>query len=365
LETRSDRATQWLRDCAKRISTQHGSGASAAANDLQVAVVVVGHDGTCVASLTTKDLELACSTKFSTRTWRRIERHLIGHTLIIHQSVAGLDCDRQDKRGLVAGSGVLDAKQNAFPPTADLNPNLFTDTGWRITALKREREALIAVEDGPQIARFVTQLNAGGVELAGFAVLRKRSADSESENAHAMTSTPQTLSEHTESVVHLVREISTRLGMDAILVQALEIAARYHDIGKAAAVWQRAAGAPKHGGPWAKTAGYHAQWSRLQGYRHEFGSLVELEKRNDLPEATRDLILHLVSAHHGRARPHIPYVGCEILPPSQAAASASAAALRFARLQKHYGAWTLAWIETVLRAADQQASRGNEENRHG
>ncbi len=32
-------------------------------------------------------------------------------------------------------------------------------------------------------------------------------------------------------------------------------------------------------------------------------------------------------------------------------------ALRFARLQKRWGPWGLAWWEALLRAADQQASR--------
>ena len=35
-------------------------------------------------------------------------------------------------------------------------------------------------------------------------------------------------------------------------------------------------------------------------------------------------------------------------------------ALRFARLQKQWGPWGLAWWEVVLRAADQQASREND-----
>jgi hypothetical protein len=35
-------------------------------------------------------------------------------------------------------------------------------------------------------------------------------------------------------------------------------------------------------------------------------------------------------------------------------------ALRFARLQKRWGPWGLAWWESLLRAADQQASRDND-----
>ena len=35
-------------------------------------------------------------------------------------------------------------------------------------------------------------------------------------------------------------------------------------------------------------------------------------------------------------------------------------ALRFARLQKRWGPWGLAWWEALLRSADQQASRDND-----
>jgi CRISPR-associated endonuclease/helicase Cas3 len=36
-------------------------------------------------------------------------------------------------------------------------------------------------------------------------------------------------------------------------------------------------------------------------------------------------------------------------------------ALRFTRLQKRWGPWGLAWWEALLRAADQQASRVNDQ----
>ena len=75
----------------------------------------------------------------------------------------------------------------------------------------------------------------------------------------------------------------------------------------------------------------------------------------------QDLVLHLIAAHHGLARPLIPTAGCEDLPPSALAARARAVAQRFFRLQARWGPWGLAWWESVLRAADQQASRANDE----
>ena len=53
--------------------------------------------------------------------------------------------------------------------------------------------------------------------------------------------------------------------------------------------------------------------------------------------------------------------GCEDGPPSLLEERACAVALRFARLQKRWGPWGLAWWEALMRAADQQASRDKEE----
>jgi CRISPR-associated endonuclease/helicase Cas3 len=89
-----------------------------------------------------------------------------------------------------------------------------------------------------------------------------------------------------------------------------------------------------------------------------------VEENNEfraLPEDWRELVLHLVAAHHGQARPVIETRGCEDGPPSSLEDRARAVALRFARLQKRWGPWGLAWWEALMRAADQQASRDNEE----
>jgi CRISPR-associated endonuclease/helicase Cas3 len=81
----------------------------------------------------------------------------------------------------------------------------------------------------------------------------------------------------------------------------------------------------------------------------------------NLPQDLQDLVLHLVAAHHGRARPLIETSGCDDAPPSALEVRARDVALRFARLQKVWGPWGLAWLEALLRAADQQASRENDQ----
>jgi CRISPR-associated endonuclease/helicase Cas3 len=64
-----------------------------------------------------------------------------------------------------------------------------------------------------------------------------------------------------------------------------------------------------------------------------------------LNQEMQDLVLHLIAAHHGRARP---------LPDVEALARNTPR--RFARLQRKYGRWGLAYLESLLRAADWAAS---------
>jgi CRISPR-associated endonuclease/helicase Cas3 len=116
--------------------------------------------------------------------------------------------------------------------------------------------------------------------------------------------------------------------------------------------------APKEGRPYAKTIG-GGNPRLLAGYRHEFGSLADLandEEINQLPEQLRDLALHLIAAHHGYATPVIAPIDPNA-PPSILNQRAQEVALRFARLQRQWGPWGLAWWEALFRAADHRASQ--------
>jgi len=145
-------------------------------------------------------------------------------------------------------------------------------------------------------------------------------------------------------------------------MEALAIAARLHDEGKRAERWQRAFRAPSDD-VYAKTKG-PPHLKLLDGYRHEFGSLPLAKKDQEfrkLSKDLQDLVLHLIAAHHGFARPLIDTRGCEDAPPSALKGRAREVAVRFARMQRRWGPWGLAWWEALLRAADQQASRENDD----
>lgn len=157
------------------------------------------------------------------------------------------------------------------------------------------------------------------------------------------------LTDHAAAVTANARAIAAKLHLPSDLQSAIINAAEHHDDGKARREWQRAIG--NHDFPktvLAKSAG--GPRATAENYRHEFGSLATLS----------GLSAHCVAAHHGRARPH--FSADEVFDPATApAVSAERAALiplRFAALQHKYGRWGLAYLESILRAADYAASAG-------
>jgi CRISPR-associated endonuclease/helicase Cas3 len=182
------------------------------------------------------------------------------------------------------------------------------------------------------------------------------------EESRATAGRAQALDEHQAWTAQSAAGIAKALELDDRYERALVMAARLHDEGKRAKRWQRAFNAPV-GAAYAKTRG-PVNVAYLDGYRHELGSLplAELDPEyQKLPgDDLKDLVLHLIAAHHGFARPSIETRGCDDAPPSILSQRAQSIAARFARLQKQWGPWGLAWWEALLRAADQQASRRND-----
>lgn len=162
----------------------------------------------------------------------------------------------------------------------------------------------------------------------------------------------QPLEEHIQWIVEEVSFISKRLGLNDEITEALERAARLHDTGKEAQIWQRYANNTNRDVPLAKSKKYGNPRS-LGGYRHEFGSLVRAIDEG----VDNELSLHLIATHHGWGRPYFRENAYdrESLPSKSREIEADARR-RFGRLQRRYGRWTLAWLESVLRCADALAS---------
>jgi CRISPR-associated endonuclease/helicase Cas3 len=188
-----------------------------------------------------------------------------------------------------------------------------------------------------------------------------------------------TLRDHCQHVQQAVRNLCSGL-LDGDLRDALVLAAQFHDYGKIDVRYQSwlrdgdelaARYAPT---PIAKSGKYVLKKQRdcgvPPGFRHESLSLMFAE-RAIMHEDLRQLVLHLIAAHHGEARPSLPVVlddspecvafeGLSVCrrdrletPPHSLAAGVED---RFWSLTRQFGWWGLAYLEAMLRLADWRAS---------
>lgn len=192
----------------------------------------------------------------------------------------------------------------------------------------------------------------------------------DAEDATHASARPITWEHHTRDVVKRTMEMSQVLKLPDDLKKAVILAAELHDLGKKRELWQRSIGNPTPTEWYAKPGnpinGRAWRPRRLSPYRHEFGSLVDaVDKRQTyarnlagLNEQMQDVVLHLVAAHHGYARPHFPPAATVDPSHPQSVSDELAAEVmrRHARLQRRYGRWGLAYLESLLRAADWTAS---------
>ena len=364
LETSCGHAEDWL---LKRVQNLVQNRAKLPDDDGprpdDIVAMVVSRAGTLVDMASFKDLTFlarrASSAEKVVQKRRKEEwkRTFSGAVLVLDRRIGGLDADGMlDEK---ASSAVCADDEDGVWLAAEGDPSGAPRVKFRIVPTGAQPDG-DGIPEGMDAARwlptrhFETRLDEAGEVVAGLAVYKWADADTD-EDSRSVQPRAQRLDEHAEQVAAQARRIAERLRLPAAEVEAMECAARLHDDGKAASRWQEAMNAPLCGGPYAKTKG-GGNWRLLEGYRHEFGSLRKAEKMS-LPSATRDLILHLVAAHHGNARPTIATAGCDEAPPTVLTKTARDAALRYARLQRRYGVWGLAWREAVLRAADQTASR--------
>ena len=169
------------------------------------------------------------------------------------------------------------------------------------------------------------------------------------DSPYSVTSSPQLLSDHHDAVKSVAESIVGRLGLDGGLADAVVLAAEHHDRGKSHRHWQECMHCD--GTEALAKTGSRKSPLNLGGFRHEFESVLQIASELDGCEE-RDLVLHLIAAHHGWARP------C-FRPNASTEASDNDHLLvmsRYASLQKRFGPWGLAWLEGLLRGADWQAS---------
>jgi CRISPR-associated endonuclease/helicase Cas3 len=209
------------------------------------------------------------------------------------------------------------------------------------------------------------------------------------------------LPEHLADVERECRTLLDVLAPELTAAQreAVALAGRYHDLGKAhptfVASLSRAEGsAPAESGPWAKSPGRTPLRHDPKHFRHELVSaLVLLDETTGLLGGVGepDLVTYLVLAHHGkvrltvRARPGepantvlgvvdgsstvqtlLPVAGpltarpVSLQPTRLGHGSLTSRALRL-RDREDLGPFRLAWCEAVVRSADWRASASYEE----
>jgi CRISPR-associated endonuclease/helicase Cas3 len=285
---------------------------------------------------------------------KEFQDELVGKILVVDARFGGLK------------DGLLDATSDDLIKTADGTEKWSKEAQFRV---RRVGELLPEEQkDGWRFeGDFDLRRNDEGKPVERLVVEHFRDA-AQKEDARSI-SKPQELTVHQDWARSEMLRIAEAVGLTSAAANALAVGAGLHDEGKKASNWQRAFKAPRDAkkfglaSPLAKTDGPIDQVI-LGRYRHEFGSLPFVEENAEfkaLPDDWRELVMHLVAAHHGQARPVIETRGCEDGPPSLLEERARSVALRFARLQKRWGPWGLAWWEALMRAADQQASRANEE----
>jgi CRISPR-associated endonuclease/helicase Cas3 len=228
--------------------------------------------------------------------------------------------------------------------------------------------------------------------------------ESYADNCLAFAREWQPMAEHTKLVVQSTEVLTSELGLVSTLASALKTAALWHDLGKAHAVFQKALLDGPHRPPdekalYAKSKNPPkpgAFPAERRGFRHELASALAWLIAGPTEAAERDLVTYLVAAHHGKVRLSIRSLPDEkgnpkrpnaffarglwqddplpAVPLGEITTPPVALDLSFMQmgegkygpswlartvaLRDRLGSFQLAFLETILRAADARASKG-------
>jgi CRISPR-associated endonuclease/helicase Cas3 len=205
---------------------------------------------------------------------------------------------------------------------------------------------------------------------------RRASADEDLRQVFTPASEPVTLAAHQHAVADRARLLAGQAGLAADLAEALSVAGKHHDDGKADPRFQAfRLGAPDGGPPLAKSPPgatalrvreRQGQGGLPGGWRHEQRSVADCW---DAAHASRAddalLVLRLVGTSHGRGRSGFPHTSAQLAHPGADGPWLQRAAMLFDEggwdelieiSQARYGVWGCAYLEALLRAADCQVS---------
>jgi CRISPR-associated endonuclease/helicase Cas3 len=260
--------------------------------------------------------------------------------------------------------------------------------GWQPPRLPHERVLSRLARNG----RFSEldhddQGGSGSARISGLFAAASTSWNDD-DSAAASSASPDgrrlTLAEHQAAAGRRAREFAENLNLPEDVIWAVERAALHHDEGKRDPRFQvmlcggdrlraRVMDEPlaKSGMDPADRAAFRRAAS-LSGYppkmRHEaLSTRIAAAMLKQVPNVglDHDLVVHLVAAHHGFARPLLPPIGDEhpqkvpvLVGDGQAILFDTAETVdwagpeRFERLCERYGRWGLALLESIVRLAD-------------
>ncbi|MXW76456.1 MAG: type I-U CRISPR-associated helicase/endonuclease Cas3 [Acidimicrobiaceae bacterium] len=197
---------------------------------------------------------------------------------------------------------------------------------------------------------------------------------------------PVSLEAHGGDVARAARRIADAVGVTPSTANLIETAAGIHDIGKADKRFQSWLDPDRgHSSVLAKSETPRSRWEHSRaasgwpsGGRHEelsrrLASAWLAQGSHNFHEDEQNLLLHLVVAHHGHGRPLVAPVedptgakvtyqidGHEVIADADLSTVDWGQPTRFASLNKLYGCWGLALLETIVRQADHLVSAAAE-----
>jgi CRISPR-associated endonuclease/helicase Cas3 len=326
--------------------------------------------------------------------------------LRLDQRVCGRVLDAPSPETMAALESAIDELQNVFAPNElrDMQTAAEVDVlaGRIVSALAAAARSdevrphyreLIARLTGPNVKIEVTQVDDGD-QLILRAASRDRGDEAGDDDSmgSSVSSGQVRLDDHHASVGARTRAIGDALGLDPSLTELLVFAAEHHDLGKLDPRFQAAL---RDGDTFLAEVGEEtlaksgldprspaARRARSRsglpaGFRHEIWSAAlagQILQARGAPETDIELVTHLIATHHGYCRPYFEPVldpaprqlqyavpGCTASAVTETAASADLSTVsRFDRLNRRYGYWGLALLETIVRCADQTCSREGE-----
>lgn len=209
-------------------------------------------------------------------------------------------------------------------------------------------------------------------EVAWFLVIHKELIPDDAPIRQQWTPAdkPVTLANHSRDVAERARQLSAAVGLSVEFKDAVIAAALHHDDGKADLRFQRMLNGgetpkeylAKSTGIRLKVATNTAARAGLPvGWRHEQYSVICAAQ-----QYANELVLRLIGTSHGHGRRGFPHVGVELLPPNAAEPEVRLAESLFTvgrwdelveRTEIEYGHYAVAFLEALVRAADNQVSK--------